>query len=71
MGVDPVHNGSNIGVDTWSFGSCARLSAPGHDASEDVLVAAFNGAGQWAARVVLKVENLLINMVSILKALVH
>ena len=53
VSVDPVDIGSNVGVDTGVLGLAAGNHAPWHDTSEHVLIAAFNGASQWAARVTL------------------
>lgn len=54
MSVDPVDVGANVGVDAGVLGLATGDHSPGDDAGKDVLIAAFNGAGQWAARVTLK-----------------
>ena len=51
MSVDPVDVGANVGVDAGVLGLATGDHSPGDDAGKDVLIAAFNGAGQWAARV--------------------
>ena len=54
VSVDPVDIGSNVGVDSGELGLAAGNHAPWHDTGEHMLIAAFNGASQRAARVTLK-----------------